>query len=43
MTAGSPPDDADPAARRNVRWIIGGQSASMLGDNVAILALPLFA
>jgi MFS family permease len=42
MTAGPPLDDADPAARRNVRWIIGGQSASMLGDNVAILALPLF-
>jgi MFS family permease len=30
------------AARRNLRWLLGGQSASLFGDYVAILALPLF-
>ena len=30
------------AARRNVRWLLGGQSASLFGDYVALLALPLF-
>jgi hypothetical protein len=48
----SPPmssgDDAEfsalsrSAVRRNLRWIIAGQAASMFGDYVALLALPLF-
>lgn len=43
MTPGGPTSSAaDAAARRNLRWIIGGQSASLLGDYVALLALPLF-
>ncbi len=35
------PADA-AAARRNVRWVLAGQSASLFGDYVALLALPLF-
>jgi MFS family permease len=36
------PADSAQAARRNVRWVLAGQSASLLGDYVALLALPLF-
>jgi MFS family permease len=39
---GSRPDRPDATARRNVRWVLAGQSASLLGDYVALLALPLF-
>ena len=43
MSADGTPSSAEAAAaRRNARWLIGGQSASLLGDYVAILALPLF-
>ncbi len=43
MTADGTPSSLEAAAaRRNLRWIIGGQSASLFGDYVAILALPLF-
>ena len=40
--AGATSPEEAAAARRNVRWVLGGQSASLLGDYVAILALPLF-
>ena len=40
--AGAGPPSEDAAARRNVRWLLGGQSASLFGDYVALLALPLF-
>lgn len=33
---------AAAAVRRNQRWVLAGQSVSLLGDYVAILALPLF-
>jgi len=36
------PAHAAAAARRNVRWVLAGQSASLFGDYVALLALPLF-
>lgn len=39
---GSRGPDSDATARRNVRWVLAGQSASLLGDYVALLALPLF-
>lgn len=44
MTDPGPSPVADPAGatRRNVRWVLAGQSASLLGDYVALLALPLF-
>jgi MFS family permease len=29
-------------SRRNLLWILGGQSASLFGDYIALLALPLF-
>jgi len=32
----------EATGRRNVRWVLAGQSASLLGDYVALLALPLF-
>ncbi|MCU0280936.1 MAG: MFS transporter [Acidimicrobiia bacterium] len=38
--AGSVPEAA--RSRRNLLWILGGQSASLFGDYVALLALPLF-
>jgi MFS family permease len=38
--AGLPLDAA--ASRRNLLWLLGGQSASLFGDYVALLALPLF-
>jgi len=34
--------EPEATARRNVLWILAGQSASLLGDYVALLALPLF-
>ena len=37
----SQPADSAPTVRRNIRWVIGGPSASLLGDYVALLALPL--
>ncbi|MBS1196208.1 MAG: Transrane secretion effector, partial [Actinobacteria bacterium] len=40
--AGATSPEEAAAARRNVHWVLGGQSASLLGDYVAILALPLF-
>jgi len=43
MDAGGPTSRPEaPAARRNLRWLLGGQSASLVGDYVALLALPLF-
>jgi hypothetical protein len=36
------PPDPEATARRNVRWVLAGQSASLFGDYVALLALPLF-
>jgi len=42
MDGGPPVSQPDAAARRNTRWILGGQSASLFGDYVALLALPLF-
>jgi MFS family permease len=41
-SGGLRPADAAAAGRRNVRWVLAGQSASLLGDYVALLALPLF-
>ena len=41
-TGGLRPADAAAAGRRNVRWVLIGQSASLFGDYVAVLALPLF-
>ncbi|MBS1195901.1 MAG: major facilitator superfamily 1 [Actinobacteria bacterium] len=41
-TGGLGPPDAAAAGRRNVRWVLAGQSASLLGDYVSLLALPLF-
>ena len=43
MNVGGPEADPEsPGVRRNFRWILGGQSASLVGDYVALLALPLF-
>ncbi|MFH1330297.1 MAG: MFS transporter [Actinomycetota bacterium] len=44
MTAGGPSSSPDEGAvaRRNLYWLLGGQSASLFGDYVALLALPLF-
>ncbi|MBN2114362.1 MAG: MFS transporter [Acidimicrobiia bacterium] len=42
MDGGPAAPHPDAAARRNTRWILGGQSASLFGDYVALLALPLF-
>ncbi|MBM3695033.1 MAG: MFS transporter [Actinobacteria bacterium] len=42
MDTGGPTSSPGAAARRNARWILGGQSASLFGDYVALLALPLF-
>ncbi len=39
---GSEPADSAAIVRRNIRWVMGGQSASLFGDYVALLALPLF-
>lgn len=41
-TSGSEPADPGGTVRRNIRWVVGGQSASLFGDYVALLALPLF-
>ncbi len=40
--AGSGAAEPDATARSNLRWVLAGQSASLLGDYVALLALPLF-
>jgi hypothetical protein len=40
--AGTGAADPDATARRNLRWVLAGQSASLLGDYVSLLALPLF-
>jgi len=43
MTApGAGPSFEAGASRRNLLWVLGGQSASLFGDYVALLALPLF-
>lgn len=41
-TAGGTDSTDSNVVRRNIRWVVGGQAASLLGDYVALLALPLF-
>jgi hypothetical protein len=40
--AGTGAAEPEATARRNLRWVLAGQSASLLGDYVSLLALPLF-
>lgn len=43
MTAGGARSRNEAAVtRRNLRWVLGGQSASLFGDYISLLALPLF-